>query len=347
MKGGFETIKGFLHGLLNKGEQGKDQLETFTGWMRTSYDSLKHEHMSVGQCLIIAGEQGAGKSQLQKFITLVLGGRQANAKNYMSGATNFNADLCQAEHLILDDEHQATDIKSRLALAANIKKHCVGNNVVQYHSKGKDGFSVSPWWRVSISLNDNLERLLALPPLDEDVADKVILLKAFKQPLPHMDGTPEGYARMWGEIEKELPAYLHAIMAYQIPEANQCTRYRVKSFHNAELAAALAGLTPERDILNLLDDYLWSAYPAGIKLEGSIEEHYWQGTAEDLRKIFTSEQAPPHIRRQFNEIVRTVHSLGKYLSRLETSKHNEESCRVFNRRTSAKREWQIFRTSQQ
>ena len=341
------TIDGFIRGLLSKGEEGLAQLVTFIGWLKTAYESLSKEQMSPGQALIIAGEQGAGKSQLQKFITLVLGGRQCSAANYMTGRTNFNADICQAEHLILDDENQATDIKSRLELAANIKKHCVGNNVVQYHSKGRDGFSISPWWRLSVSLNDNLERLLALPPLDDDLADKVILLKAFKQPIPFIDGTPEGYTRLWQEIERELPVYLHSLLTYQIPKEYHCDRYRIKSFHNSELAAALAGISPQRDILNLIDDYFWTSWPEGIENHGLPTEHYWQGTAAQLRKIFIEDKAPAHIRRQFNEAVRAVQTLGKFLGRLEESNHEEEAGRVFNRRSSTSREWRIYRTRQE
>ena len=339
--GEFPTIKAFLRGLLNKGTCGREQLEIFTGWVKSAFESLQNGHNSLGQCLFIAGEQGAGKSQLQKLITLILGGRQANSHLYMSGRTNFNADLCEAEHLILDDEYMATDIRSRLAFAANIKKHCVGNNVVTYHAKGKDGFPVSPWWRVSCTLNDNPERLLALPPMDEDVADKVILLKAYKQPLPCIDGTAAGYAMLWTKINEELSAYLYNLTTYEIPQAYHCVRYQVKSFHHPDLASELGRMTPQRSLLETIDSYLWISAEDGLIGGDKSEILSWQGTAKKLREIFIGGQAPTHIQRQFNEAIKSDVSLGKYLSRLEDSTHPEEKNRVLKKRSSDSRDWII------
>jgi hypothetical protein len=40
---------------------------------------------------------------------------------------------------------------------------------------------LKPFWRLSITLNDEPENLLILPPLDESLGDKIMLLRAQAQ----------------------------------------------------------------------------------------------------------------------------------------------------------------------
>ena len=48
---------------------------------------------------------------------------------------------------------------------------------------------------MSLSLNDDPERLQVLPPLDIDVRDKIIVLKVIKARMPMPTGSPELDAR--------------------------------------------------------------------------------------------------------------------------------------------------------
>ena len=106
----------------------------------------------------------------------MLGGRAAKPTEYMSGRTPFNADLFAAEHLMIEDEYGSTDLRTRREFGARIKDITV-NDVQSCHAKNRwQAISLRPFWRLSISLNDEPENLMVLPPVDESLSDKLMLL---------------------------------------------------------------------------------------------------------------------------------------------------------------------------
>lgn len=59
------------------------------------------------------------------------------------------------------------------------------------HAKNRQAITLTPLWRLTISLNDEPESLLTLPPLDNSLEDKVILCKGEKHAMPmRTDCTP-------------------------------------------------------------------------------------------------------------------------------------------------------------
>src|SRR5258708_40122450 len=122
----------------------------------------------------------------------------------MAGLTHFNKDLFAAEHLMIEDEVASTAIKHRRHFATRIKDFTV-NEVQSCHAKGRDAISLRPFWRLTISLNDEPENLLILPPIDESLEDKIMLLKVrnFRMPLPTV--TLENREGLWNALIAELP----------------------------------------------------------------------------------------------------------------------------------------------
>ena len=174
----FPTIKAIIHGLLGSDEtHGETQVHAFLGWLQVGQVALRARRIQAAQAMAIAGPPGCGKSLLQALITILFGGRQAKPHRYMTGATEFNSDLFEAEHLVLEDEFMSPRISDRLKLGASIKNICVSSRSQSCHRKGRPAVNLPAWWRLSISLNDDPEALLVLPPLDEHLADKIILLK--------------------------------------------------------------------------------------------------------------------------------------------------------------------------
>ena len=93
----------------------------------------------------------------------------------MMGNTQFNSHMFSAEHLMLEDESESVDIRSRRNFAANIKTILTGRNQ-NCHGKNREALILNPLWRMSLSLNDDPERLQVLPPLDPDVRDKITVV---------------------------------------------------------------------------------------------------------------------------------------------------------------------------
>jgi hypothetical protein len=304
------------------------------GWLKIAYESLRESHLRPGQLLVLAGEVDSGKSFFQKIITEILGGRSAKPFRYMSGATDFNSDLLGAEHLVIEDEIASTDIRARRAFGARIKDFTV-NEVQSCHAKNRQAISLKPLWRVSLSLNEESENLLILPPLDESMGDKIILLKVSKAPFPMPTFTEAQRVALWATLIRELPAFLHFLNKWEIPEGLKCDRFGVKHFHHPALVEALDELTPEVRLLALID--LWFKTDDGLTTEKGSEighQNGFEGTADRLQMhLFAS---PLH-GYEAKKLLTWPHAAATYLSRLE----NKHPDRIQYRRTASERIWVI------
>jgi 5S rRNA maturation endonuclease (ribonuclease M5) len=325
--GKLEVIPAILKGLLVDNETpevGASQLNTLLGWMQSSARALRAGRYQQQQAITIAGPRNCGKSLIQhQLITPCLAGRAVDGEKYFLRNNDFNADLYRAEHITLDDKVSSTKIADRLAFAAKLKGATVGTGVGDIHGKGRDGVALRPWWRISITCNDQPENLLVLPPLNADVSDKIIILRASNFTLPMPVNTQAEKERFQAAIRAELPAFMHFLLnVYQLPEEYQETRYEVATYHHPELAELLDGLSPEAELLSLIDATmsnqiaLGSIWISADELENRIREAQPSRAA----KIFTYSQA-----------------CAKYLHRLSV-KHPH---RIEKERTASKRGWLI------
>jgi hypothetical protein len=57
---------------------------------------------------------------------------------------------------------------------------------------------------------------MILPPIDESLADKMILLRTYTHPMLMETETPEGRAAFWSALNSELPAFVHYLLGWQI-----------------------------------------------------------------------------------------------------------------------------------
>jgi len=308
---------------------GETQLVTFTSWMKNRYESLRAKTRQPGQALVLAGPVDCGKSLLQQIITAILGGRSAKAMRYMSGKTEFNADLIGAEHLVLEDEQSSTDMRFRLNMGARIKEIAV-NDVHSCHGKGKDAVSLRPFWTLSISLNDQEENLLVLPPITQDLADKLILLRCQKPKAEFPTGTHRLRAAYWQKILSEVPAFAHYLVNYSIPPQLADRRFGVRYFHHPALIASLQSLAPEAKLLELIDRELW---------QGTTDE-WWEGSAAELEARLRAEFS--EVKHEAGRLFSWGNACAAYLGRLETQGKGE---RVQRKRTGQARNWIIFKSS--
>lgn len=264
VKGDWPTIQELLTSLL-----GEDQIDYFYGWLSSAYKALITGEFTPGQALVIAGERGNGKSFVQNhIITPVLGGREGIAYRYLSGATQFNADLVGAEHLVIADDVPSTDIRSRKQLGAKIKD-IVANENTSYHAKGKDAVRVSPLWRLSITVNDEPENLLMLPPLEDSLEDKITMFKSSKA-----TNLPEQHERKMfrQKIRSELPAFANYLFhEFALPNEIICPRFGVSHYHNPELAAQLQALAPEAKLDEIIVSVLFPS-PCSEAFVGKASE---------------------------------------------------------------------------
>ncbi len=298
VKSDWKILGQLLFGLLSKNEDkeiGTAQFHTFCGWVKSSVEALRGEREQQQQALAMCGPAGCGKSLIQHLITEMLAGRSAKAEKYFSGKTDFNADLFAAEHLILEDEHCSTRITDRLKLGASLKKHCVGVTTASLHAKGRTAINIRPWWRVSITLNDDPEAMMILPPLDAHTEDKIILLRASRSEFPMPVTSSDEKNAFRRQLSKDVPAFLHWLLhEYEIPEAfADKHRYNVATFHHPELKELLEKLSPESNLLELIDSCFAEDFGrVEIKLTAKkIEDRLRERDSRTAEKILTFNNA--------------------------------------------------------
>ncbi len=320
--GNFPIITVLLRNLFQ--DDAADQTPIVLGWLKVAIEALRAGTIRPGQALAMAGPAQGGKSLFQNLITLLLGGRAAKPYRYMSGATQFNGELFGAEHLMIEDECGSTDIRIRREFGTRIKDVTV-NEVQSCHAKNRQALSLRPFWRLSISLNDEPENLMILPPIDEHLSDKIILLRTHKHPMPMDTETNEGRAAFWQALTAELPAFFHHLLQWEIPASMRCPRFGVKTFHHPVLLNAIDALSPELRLLSLIDAFLFK--------DLSPAPGHYEVTAEELeRKLITSDMG-----YEARRLLSWTNACGTYLGRLAAKRPS----RVEHARTGDARNWLI------
>lgn len=302
--GSWDTIRAVLEGLLDDPDVGKVQVEILLAWLKIARESLVSNRRRPGQAIGLTGPRGGGKSLLIDLIEAALGGRRANPYAYFIGRTNFNADLAGAELLAVDDEAGSTDIRSRRTLAANIKS-CLFSGNVRVEGKHKQAFNFRPCWRMLLALNDEPEALLVLPPITEDIGDKITLFRCHKRPLPMPAHTLDEREAFFATLVSELPGLLAWLESWEIPQQLREERCGVRWFHHPAILAALNELSPEGQLIGLID----TAHASGaLPLP-------WVGTAADLKGILCHAVT---IARDAEKLLGSwAPATGTYLARIE------------------------------
>lgn len=272
----FPLLKTFFRQLLG------DQMRYLFGWIKWALASLRRGlPWSSGQLLAVAGPPGSGKTFLQSLLTPMLGGRVSSPYAFMSQGTAFNAEIFGAEHGLIGDQNHATDMKSRRAFGSAIK-NLVVEKAQFIHGKGKTGITLFPFIRLSLTLNSNPEAMLVLPPLDSDVKDKIILLKAAPVDFPFPSKAFPDSQTYYNAMIEELPGFLHWLRRWRIPPSIQDQRYGVMSFHDADLLRGVDDLSPEYRLWETVETYLF--------VPGTID--HWEGTAFDLQRELRGKLPP-------------------------------------------------------
>jgi hypothetical protein len=155
-----------------------------------------------------------------------------------------------------------------------------------------------------MALNDEPEALLVLPPITEDIGDKITLFRCHKRPLPMPAHTIAERDAFFTQLREELPGMLAWLETWEIPEALREERCGVKAFHHPAILHGLHELSPEGQLLGLIDT---------AEFAGSLPLP-WSGTAAMLRGILTE---ATQTSRDAQKLLQHAPTAGTYLGRLE------------------------------
>ena len=294
-----------------------DQRPYIYGWLKHGLESYSKQHWSSSQVLALAGEVKSGKSLFQRLVTELFGGRTASPYQFLTKKSAFNGGLFYAEHLVVEDEAENIDYHSRRNFAAGIKAIAV-NRDHSCHGKHKEALTLSPIWRMTISLNDDADRIQVLPPLCGDVADKILLVKVVKRPMPMPTHTAEQEQAFWDTLMAELPAFVDFLGKWEIPKEIQSERSRIKHFHHPELVDALRETALEFQLLEIIDSVLFPPIPDAHTIlpppvRGPRGEP-WSGTSQEL-EVRLKDQ--PGTKEMASRLLPHTNSCGTLLGKLD------------------------------
>ena len=305
---------------------GNEQMYYLCAWLKIAMGSLLVGCRRPGQVIAFIGKKGHGKSLAQNIITIMFGGRSAKPYPYMTGQTPFNADLFSAEHLMVEDEASSTDGRARRKLGSFIK-NIVANEEQRLHGKGRDALMLKPFWRLTMSLNDELEDMMVLPIMDDAVLDKIMLFRTSQADIPLCASNAERTA-FWDKLTSEIPAFIYWLLnEFVIEQPWRDNRYGIVAYHNPEIIMELDSLSPEIKLLQLID--------ASSLFNERCYGSSWEGTAEELETRLVADYSP--VKSAIRKLLSWNNACGSYLGKLA----KKRPARVRKHRTSTERKWII------
>lgn len=326
--GDWSTLNQLIEGLFKT--EVCDQTPYVYGWIKCGYEALRTGNVTRGQALAIAGPKGSGKSLFQNLITEMFGGRIAKPYHFMTGRTAFNSEMFAAEHLMIEDEPASTRIEARRNFGTMIKT-ITANETQPCFTKGAEAITLKPFWRLSITMNEEPEDLMVLPPFEDGIDDKIILLKAKRSTMPMPTDDADERATFWSALMAEIPAFLAFLTDWQIPNGVKDSRWGIATFHHPELLEKVKELAPETRLLSLIDSCT-EMFP--------VLKDEWQGTALKLEQMLTDVDWSLH--HQARTLFQSQSTCGKLLGRL-ASQHPDRVCK--DRISNGYTVWKITRSN--
>jgi hypothetical protein len=242
-----ETIMGILDGAFPN----TTAFEVFLSWLAGRYKAVRDHTHIPSPMLVMAGEINSGKSLIAWIASQCLGGRTANPYAAWSGGMLWNDDLIGAEMLLVDDCAGTTDIRARRAFGAAFKE-AMYPHIVQLRKRHASSISVRPVWACVVCCNDTPEALQIIPPLDADMADKVILLHVAGVKLPVDTSSPAGKTAMQQIIRRELPAFVATLEEWETPPHLHDSRSGIVAWRDPDLLDSVDANSPARRVETLL-----------------------------------------------------------------------------------------------
>jgi phage/plasmid primase-like uncharacterized protein len=255
---------------------------------------------------VLVGPKDCGKSLAQEIISRCLGGRSAKPTLFLQGQTPFNGELFGAEHLMLEDDTAKTDMASRRHLGECLKS-MLFSRTFNCHDKGRRGVALSPYWLLSMSINDEPEHLNVLPVIDSALADKITILKMEKVPRDVPDGVSEA-EWLTRVLREEMPAFIDRIDTLDMAYAKEHhphyfnSRTQVAAWQHPSILSALIDMSPERQLLTYIDNVIFKDMTPVI----------WSGTSEALLVRLKDSQYT----REVEKLLSWPNACGTYLRRL-------------------------------
>jgi hypothetical protein len=288
-----------------------EQLNYFKAWLKISVNQLHQGIIASAPVVCLCSKRGYGKSAFLSLISLIFGGRNADAKESLLNGGKFNDDLSGAETWFLDDVVSPDNHQQRERLASLIKR-VAATPYESIEAKNKGRFTAPVWRRLLICTNDGMKDVAVLPPSgDESRKDKLMIFKAHKA-----DATPlkpdslKNKSDAVMDYQKVIPAiaaFLWDLNKWEIPKEiippPHSNRWGFKTYENPEIVEMLSEDQPDTHLHNLIQSIMDPQNKNIGDIEGPSTEFFKSLDDYDSRGV--------------NELKLTARSLAKHFEKLK------------------------------
>lgn len=228
------------------------QYHTFLAWLQRARRALQNPSQHLpGQLVALVGGADIGKTLTQTLITRMLGGREADPGLWLAGESLFNDAIWGAEHWCASDSNIPDTLAARKTLRDRIKQ-ATANESLGCHRKHRPEITLRPIARITLSANDDADSSCVLPLLDDSIKDKLIYLKCYAPPVPFPTTTEADAATFFKGLTDAIPAFLHVVEAFEVPQEMRKGRFGVREFHHSDIACLLTAINQDGPLGDLL-----------------------------------------------------------------------------------------------
>lgn len=240
-----------IENILTQAFPDDDSRSVFLGWLKGGVDAVCKQAHQPAPMVVLAGEANAGKSLIAHITKIILGGRSGSPMTAWTGKLPWNDDILRTELLLIDDSVSSTDPRARKAFGSNFKESIYAGDV-SINTRRKSSLSLRPVWRVMVCCNETPENLSVIPPLEDGIEDKIILLKVSRIKTPMPAGTVDEQIAFSAAIRAEMPAFIYQLVGFTIPAHLTDSRSGVTAWKDQSLLDAVMEISPEKRLENLI-----------------------------------------------------------------------------------------------
>ena len=255
-------------------ESGNIQLQVFLSWLSAFYSGAALLSPTQGQCLVVAGPSGIGKTFLFSNVIGPLMGGARDADQYYVEGDKFTGALFDSPIHLIDDKICDLDHRTRTAFTTRLKV-VVATARLRYEEKYRNSVPSVPWLgRVVIACNMDPRSLSILPDLEQSNADKITMLKLGPVKYDFKASRKENLK----VVREELPKFARFVLEYQRDKKLFDKRMGVKAYQHPEMriAAAENGYTNvvvdalRQTIDSLVTDEKTGKVKSGVEFRGLV-----------------------------------------------------------------------------
>jgi hypothetical protein len=257
-----EYSRQFIEGLFGK------NTKYAYAWIRAHYVALCQSVSGKAQrpvpAWVISGQTGCGKTLFAQTTLMEIFGccpeSSVNPIKYATGGTNFNKELAGSVFHLVDDDMTDTTLKQRKAVGNDLKKGSATTSV-RLEGKFQDPINLPVTNRKVILVNDEMESLQVLPPINETLKDKILILRANQFDFPPfppkwdgVEGTDDEWQARREVLIEEAPALLHWILnEWVMPPGIKGGRYGFQVIQDDHVISSMCDVDPEEQLRELLE----------------------------------------------------------------------------------------------